>query len=430
MSGGLGVALRELRRLPEVWRAPQLTADEVDRRALAEVNRMLEHAFTSVPYYRGQSPPQLPLPSLARLDQFPVLTKRDVLDAGVERFRTPGLAPSSYQVDVTSGTTGTRLEVWHDVDCYGYQGAAVLRRFLRSGYRPWWTIAQIKPFDRPARWFQRLGLFPRVVVNAGQSQEAIAADLLRIRPRLLMAYPVVLRAMLRTLSPAELARLRSRLRLVFTDSELLTDETAELFEREFGVPILDEYSAYEVLTMATECRSGSMHIDADRTWIEIVGPDGRPVPDGTEGVVTVTHFRERAMPLVRYQVGDRATMVPGRCACGSPFRRLKLTSGRVNDFITLPSGRHVFSGVFLSVAMFADGVAECMVRQAADGTVTVHLVPSGSGPDAFADGVAGFARAFADLVDEPVDFVFEPTDRVTLTPGGKGKFLESDYRPG
>lgn len=427
MSSGLAVALRELRHLPEVWRAPHRSPEEVRRRALAGTNAMLTHARANVPHYRDL--PAGGLASLEELEQLPVLTKQVVTSAGVDRFRVSGLAPRAFRTDVTSGTTGTRLEIWHDVDAYGHHGATVLRRFLVSGYRPWWRIAHIKPFPRPVRWFQRLGLFPRTVVSAGQSEEAIAAEVVRARPHLIMGYPVVLRGMLRVLTAEQRASLAESLRMVMTDSELLTPEMGERLAAGFGVPIFDEYSAYEVLTISSQCRHGSMHVDEDRVWLEILDPDGAPVPEGEEGLVTVTHFRERAMPLVRYQVGDVARIVPGRCTCGSSFRRMALTQGRENDWIVLPGGRRVYSGVFLSLAMFTPGVAECMVRQDEAGTITVHLVPDSAGDAAYDDAVTAFGQAFRELVDQPVPLQFVRAERVELTPGGKGKFVESAFRP-
>ena len=425
MSGGLAVAVRELRHLPAVWRAPRRSPEATRIRALREINTLLARCRAVVPHYRDSTDyPDQPLTDLLELAALPLLSKRIVLESGVERFHDPGLR--RYRTDVTSGTTGTRLRVRHDVDGYGYHGATVLRRFLRSGYRPWWRIAHIKPFPRPVRWFQRLGLFPRAVVPAGQSEEDIAAQVLAVRPQLIMGYPLVLRGLLRALSTADRTRLRAHLKLVMTDSELLTDEVAAGLAEGFGVPIYDEYSAYEVLTVSTGCHAGSMHIDEDRVWVEIVDDDGAPVPDGTTGSVVVTNFREKAMPLLRYQLGDRAKIEPGRCRCGSGFRHMKLVEGRVNDCVTLPSGRRIYSGVFLAMAMFTPGVAECMVRQDAEGLITVQLVPEQN--VSFEAAQTSFAHRFAELVDAPVPLTIVAAERVELTPGGKGRFVESAYQ--
>ncbi|MFC7548609.1 phenylacetate--CoA ligase family protein [Plantactinospora sp. GCM10030261] len=430
MSSGLAVAVRELRHALAAWRADAADAELIRTRALNGINEMLSYCRARVPYYRDGDYPDEPLTSLAELARLPSLTKPEVLRAGVDRFRTPGLAPGRYHRDVTSGSTGVRLEVWHDVDAYGYHGATVLRRFLRSGYRPWWRIAHIKPYPRPVRWFQRLGLFPRVVIPAGQPEAALARQVLATRPGLIMGYPVMLRALLHTFTDAELTRLRRTLRMVMTDSELLTDEVAALLAEGFGVPVFDEYSAHEVLTVSTQCRHGALHVDEDRVWLEIVDDQGRPVPPGTTGSVVVTHYRERAMPLVRYALGDRARLLPdGDCPCGSAFRRMRLVDGRVNDFVTLPGGRRVYSAVFLGLAKQTPGLAECMVRQDASGQITVHLIPEPGGDLSFDQVVTAFQNRFDEEVAAGVRLRFERAERVALTAGGKGRFVESAYRP-
>lgn len=427
MSHGLGVAVREVGHVVDAFRAIRRPRAETDRLTLDGLREVLAFARANVPHYADPRY-DVRLDSLADLARLPILDKAAVLDGGPSRFHAPGLTPKDYRVDRTSGTTGRVLEVRHDVAAYGYHGATVFRRFLLSGYRPWWRIAHIKPFPRPLRWFQRLGLFPRTVIGAGQGDAKILADVLKVRPQLIMGYPVVLRGLLRTASPADIARLRRTLRMVMTDSELLTDEVRDLLANGFGVPVYDEYSAYEVLTVSTQCDRGAMHVDEDRVRLEIVGEDGAPVPDGEEGGVVVTHFRERAMPLLRYRLGDRAMIVPGECGCGNRFTRMRMTGGRSDDYVTFPGGHRVYTATFLSLAMWTPGVAESMIRQAADGTVTVHLVAE-AGRD-FEEVAAAYRRGLAEQVGEPVEVRFERAERVTLTPGGKGRFVESAARPG
>ncbi|MFI7417833.1 phenylacetate--CoA ligase family protein [Nonomuraea sp. NPDC049684] len=422
MSHGLGVAVREVRHVVDAFRAIRRPRAETDRLTLDGLRDLLAFARAHVPHYADPRY-DVPLHSLADLAKLPILDKAAVLDGDLSRFHAPGLSAKEYRLDRTSGTTGRVLEVRHDVAAYGYHGATIFRRFLLSGYRPWWRIAHIKPFPRPLRWFQRLGLFPRTVIGAGQGDAKILADVLKVRPHLIMGYPVVLRGLLRAATPAQVAELRRTLRMVMTDSELLTDEVRELLQNGFGVPVYDEYSAYEVLTVSTQCDRGAMHVDEDRVRLEIVDDDGAPVPDGQDGAVVVTHFRERAMPLIRYRLGDRGMIVPGECGCGNRFARMRVTGGRSDDYITFPGGHRVYTATFLSLAMWTPGVAESMVRQDADGNVTVHLVPE-AGRD-FDEVAAAYRDGLAKQVGGPVEVRFEQADRVTLTPGGKGRFVES-----
>ena len=64
--------------------------------------------------------------------------------------------------------------------------------------------------------------------------------------------------------------------------------------RGFGVPVFNEYSAYEALHIGFDCTEGQLHIAEDRCYVELVDGADRPVPDGEEGHVVVSGFRERA----------------------------------------------------------------------------------------------------------------------------------------
>jgi phenylacetate-CoA ligase len=152
------------------------------------------------------------------------------------------------------------------------------------------------------------------------------------------------------------------------------------------------------------------------------------VPDGVEGAVVVTHYRERAMPLVRYWLGDRAIPLAPGCECGSNFRRMMLTRGRSEDFIQLPGDRRIYIGTFLAVGLTLPGIGEFMVRQADTGAITISLVTDPRAGRSF-DEVAASIRAMLDShlgVDVDLDIV--ETDKVELSAGGKAQLIRSDYR--
>jgi phenylacetate-CoA ligase len=425
MSQGRAVAMRELWYCGAALVAPRRSRRAVERGQLRGIQRMLAYARANVEHYRDPAYDR-PVDSLAGLAALPVVPKQLVRSAP-DRFHAPH--GGWFQTDTTAGSTGRVLKVRHDAGAYGYHGATVLRRFLRAGYRPWWTIAHIKPFPRPTRWFQRLGVFRRTVVPAGLPEHELKDRLLALRPRVIMAYPVTLRALLRALSDPELAALRRRLRLVLSESELLTDTTRAVLTERFGVPVRDEYSAFEVLTIATECRRGAMHVDEDRVHLEVLDEHDRPVPDGTEGVAVVTHFRERAMPLVRYRIDDRVVALPAGCPCGSRFRRMRLLDGRVEDHLVLPDGTRVYCAAFIAVTLTLPGIDEFSVHQDATGDIAVSLLLDRSAGLSFEQVAASVRRMLRDQLGFDLPMRVEQTDRVALTPGGKARLVRSDYRP-
>ena len=398
------------------------------RLQLRQLNRLLAFCRGRVPYYRADPRyPDRPLRSLEELTTLPILAKQVVRERG-DQFVADGVDPRRCVVFHTSGTTGQRMRVLHDPASYEYMRAGNFRRFFSTGrYTPTSRLTNIRFFQPPRRALERVGLFRQHFVSSERPIAEVKGELLGNRPHVLMGYPTHLRELLRSFNEDERRQLRRTLRMVMTDSELLAPSSRKALTEGFGVPVFDEYGAWELLNVYYECRHGGRHVAEDRVLVEIVGDDGDPVPDGTEGWVVATHLRERAMPLVRYWLGDAGLIEPGRCPCGRRFRTMRLTKGRENDNVTLPGGKRLWSQTFLGIAERHPGVAECFVRQDRDGSIRVHVVPadrSADGTAAVLDSVRGH---LFEVAGGPFPLQVLVADRVPLTVGGKGRFVESEY---
>ncbi|MFA6318463.1 MAG: acyl-CoA reductase [Elusimicrobiota bacterium] len=76
---------------------------------------------------------------------------------------------------------------------------------------------------------------------------------------------------------------------------------------------------------------GRLHHAMDEfNYIEIVDEKGRPVKDGEPGRIVITSLLKRAYPLIRYELGDAARIVPGPCSCKGTARVLEHL-GRSDD---------------------------------------------------------------------------------------------------
>lgn len=83
---------------------------------------------------------------------------------------------------------------------------------------------------------------------------------------------------MRSLTESEIRLLRRTLNVVFSESELLTDEVRQELAEGFGAQVFNEYSAFEMLHIAFDCAAGHLHIAEDRCYVEIVDADGASVP--------------------------------------------------------------------------------------------------------------------------------------------------------
>ena len=154
------------------------------------------------------------------------------------------------------------------------------------------------------------------------------------------------------------------LKLCLPTSEVCDDIDRRTLEHGFGVKIVNEYGAAELDLIAMEDNDGDWVINEETLFIEILNDDGVPVDSGEEGRVIVTALYNKAMPFIRYELGDRAILSP---KMKNGRRVLERVSGRINDIIQLPSGK-VSPGLtfyYISKKLLEEGgkIKEFIIRQ-------------------------------------------------------------------
>ena len=131
-----------------------------------------------------------------------------------------------------------------------------------------------------------------------------------------------------------------------------TSEVCDLIDRKlltkgFGVPVINEYGCAELDLIAFEDINENWLINHETLHVEILDDNNIPVLPGEEGRVVVTSLYNKAMPFIRYDVGDRAVLDDMKV--GS-HRRMKIVKGRTNDFALLPSGKKASGLSFYYIA--------------------------------------------------------------------------------
>ena len=102
------------------------------------------------------------------------------------------------------------------------------------------------------------------------------------------------------------------------------------------VKLYATYSSTEMGATFSECDCGrGGHVHPELIIVEIVGEDGKPVPDGQPGEVVVTTLGVEAMPLLRFRTGDVSVKHTEQCGCGRWSYRLSPLLGRKNNMIKL-----------------------------------------------------------------------------------------------
>jgi phenylacetate-CoA ligase len=128
------------------------------------------------------------------------------------------------------------------------------------------------------------------------------------------------------------------LQVCFPTSEMVSKEDRIIMERGFGVKVVNEYGCAEIDIIAFEDLHGDWIISNENIYIEIVDDDGNILPEGQEGRILITSLTNKAMPFIRYELGDIGAISKRKRGNHQILEKL---IGRTNEFAFLPSGRKV-----------------------------------------------------------------------------------------
>ena len=405
----------------ESWTDDQWGAWRRDRLAF-----VLHRAATRVPYYRDQWAARRRAGDDAPwdvLENWPILEKH-ALRTAPRRFVADDCDPSRMFHEHTSGTTGTSLDLWWSRrtvrEWYALFDARWRRWYGVSRHDRWAIIGGqlIVPTARrrPPFWVWNPALH-QLYMSAYHLAPDLAPHYVRAmrryRVRYLFGYSSALHALAVALGEGGGRDLG--LAVVVTNAEPLLDHQRETIARAFACPVRETYGMAEIVTAASECEYGRMHVWADVGVVEVVDGAGLPAAPGMTGELVCTGLINHDMPLVRYRVGDRGALSADAtpCACGRRLPRLAAIEGRNDDTLYTRDGRAVgrMDPVFKSRAP----VLEAQIVQESLSRIRVRIVPA----DGYAaeDGAAIAARIRDRLGD--VDVAIETVDSLPRSANGK-----------
>jgi phenylacetate-CoA ligase len=420
----------------ELERTQWLDPAEIERRQLLQLRSLLAHAITQVPYYREVLPQAGIVPgAIQTIDAFrriPLLSRRTYQEKAAafeSRSVPPGtVATGSRQTSGSSGTPITVLQTnlvhlwwcafflrdlaWAGVDptgelaiirSTGFKGDR-LQRFLQGESHPNW-LAELAPL---------LVTGPAHSMDIQQDQRRQLQWLRRIAPNYLLSYPGNLEALAHLV--AREGRLES-LKVIQAISETLTEEAQAAIEAAFGVPVKNTYSCAETGYLASPCPAGhGLHVHAENVLLEVLDEAGQPCRPGETGKVYVTHLNNYRAPLLRYDLGDEATLGKASCPCGRGLPLLARVQGKRYPLFVLPDGRRKSSVTVAHLLRKLGGHWQHQVIQTAADRVVVRLAVAGDWTSAKGDELKRKLQAF---FEAPIRVDVELHERLPMPASGK-----------
>jgi phenylacetate-CoA ligase len=409
------------------------TPQAVQSRQWQALKNLLHHAHASVPFYcerftqAGIHPDAIQ--DLDAFRQIPLLTKEDLRRHG-QTMLSSAYDRGRLRHKKTSGSTGVSVEVWVDEPSMQWKRACTLRSDEWSGWRFGEPVAMVwgNPEYLKYGWRGRLrnALLERArYLDTLKMDEAalaqFAADLERKQPSLLFGHAHSIYLF------AEYVQTKGRQAIrpkgIIATAMVLHDWQRRSIEQAFGCRVTNRYGCEEVSLIACECeRHDGMHVNADGVLVEIIR-DGRPAEPGEAGSIVVTDLTNRAMPILRYQVGDVAVATGRQCPCGRGLPLLDRLEGREADYVITAAG-DLISGISLTenFAMEVPGIAQLQIVQEATGHFRFRIVRGAAfGPDSLREIQRLVGLRFGPATTHECEYV----DRIPQEPSGKYRFCIS-----
>lgn len=384
---GFGRAFRE--QLAEFqchqhWSQEKLLEDQFTR-----LKSLFIYAETYVPYYRelfssiGFNSQNMR--SLNELREIPILDKETVWekkDLLLSRAKIGKRIPTH-----TSGTTGKALHLKLSKEAYQRSYACAWFHYSRVGIQRGDRIATLAghpvvPSEqlRPPFWVYNRAENELIFSSQHLTPTTLpfyTEALSRFRPMCVRGYPSSIYLVAMYL--LETGRTDIRPKAVFTSSETLLDFQRIAIEKAFGCEVYSYYGNAERVAHILQCEEKNFHVLTETCVVEVLRKDGSPACPGEEGELICSGLLNKAMPLIRYRIGDTGILGKGNCPCGLPYPFLSAITGRVDDIVVTPDGRHV--GRLDHVFKDALKVKEAQIIQEEVNSILVNIVPrDGFGP--------------------------------------------------
>lgn len=206
-----------------------------------------------------------------------------------------------------------------------------------------------------------------------------------------------------------------RLDTVLTHGSAPMEAGKETCRRAFGAGLLPRYSSKEANGIAHPCPTGEhYHVHSEVILVEVLDADGNPCGPGETGTVVVTPFLSTHQPIIRYDLGDLAT-VGAPCSCGRSLPVLHEIVGRVNHIFRFPDGSSTYRR--LPQALRA-GLKAGMwqVAQVAPLRIELRYQPLDWDDVGDEESVLGFMRS---VYPPECEIVVRRVEKLNLTPAGK-----------
>ena len=414
------------------------TREQLEERQREKLKSILIHAYEGTKYYRevfrkiNFSPYQLK--DSHEIAELPFLTK-DIIRERFNELIASNIKKELITEASTGGSTGVPMRFLRDryslylrkgQELYfdgwmGYELGDKVALFVAASHFDG-SIDRLKDKIKNATYERMLRFDPHHITdeymdNFVSKYEKFGPSMIKCFPNSLFVFAEFIKS-----KGIELPAVRA----ISCTGENLYKHQRDLFEEVFGGEVFEKVGTRESGVIACECRMHKgMHVFTEGVFLEILNDQGQIAKLGEPGRVIITDLFNKAMPLIRYEIGDMATVSDGRmCECGSALPLIEKLLGRERDIIIDSYGNPKPGYLFTEIILDLNLSGQFQVVQPDRNSLVVKVVKK-SGEEL---PVAMLKREFQEIVGAGIKVYFDFVDKIPRDPSGKYGYVVSKVK--
>jgi phenylacetate-CoA ligase len=403
--------------------------EKLEEYQITELSRLLNHAYTNVPYYRrifgemGLKPKNIQ--SVADLKQLPCLTK-DSFKQNSDELVSINVDRNHLIIAHTSGTTGRPLQFYEEHSILQKESAFIRHQWSRVGFKPGDPLIGLRgSIIEGGKLFEYnpysniLRLSPKL-----DTRETIYYYLEKIKQfgaNFIHGYPSTIGLFAIMIKKYGLS-VPFKVRATLFSSEFVYPWERQVSEEVFNCRAFSHYGMAENAVLGAECEQTHHYHCLPQYGITEVSP-------GTNEIIG-TSFLNYVNPFVRYRTTDIASEpIYSSCAlCGRQYPViLSGVEGRIEDFIVsvgeVPISPAVITHPFKDLKTIKDTQ---LVQKSID-YIQVRVVPwDGFETKEFERELRELSGKLRNILGQAMKIETEIVMRISNSKSGKFKWIISE----
>ena len=398
--------------------------------------RLVSFAYRESPFYRDRLQPLFrggDEPDLRAWTEIPILS-RDDLSRESERINPAALPEEMGTVSVlrTSGTTSARMS-FRTCDLARLAAECMMHRLYRwHGFHLKAPLASIRYYGSGRRNYPDgitepswclLESAPHYTLDLRTSIDNMIDWLSRRRPAYLLTFPSIAQDLAHHPQAGRIGELG--LKDIVAISEIVSSDARDDVRRMLHCGMAQIYACAEMGCIALQSETDEQCLICEETvHVEILNRRGEPVGPGENGRVVLTSLYNYATPLIRYEIGDYATLSDLPCSAGRSLQGLQRITGRRRNALLARDGSRRWEHAVIDGPLLQEiGDHVFQIRQPDLDTIELAYIWDGAARPA--PNQAAVADYFAGLLGGPVDLRITPVKEIARSTGGKRERIVS-----